>query len=119
MDAMIENRPESEDQIAVANFLDLTKLLWMHTPNGGKRDKVTAAILKRMGVKAGVPDFLIFDPPKPWRPGTAIELKRLKGGKMSDDQIRWAKLFIERKWLYYKCDGSQDAIDIIKRLYGV
>ena len=27
-----------------------------HVPNGGKRDKATAAVLKRQGVKAGVPD---------------------------------------------------------------
>ncbi len=28
-------------------------------PNGGKRDKATAAVLKRQGVKAGVPDIML------------------------------------------------------------
>lgn len=28
-----------------------------HTPNGGRRDKVTAAKLKAQGVKAGIPDL--------------------------------------------------------------
>lgn len=30
-----------------------------HVPNGGKRDKATAAVLKRQGVKAGVPDIML------------------------------------------------------------
>lgn len=31
-----------------------------HVPNGGKRDKATAAVLKRQGVKAGVPDIMYY-----------------------------------------------------------
>lgn len=30
-----------------------------HIPNGGKRDKATAAAMKRQGVKAGVPDLCL------------------------------------------------------------
>lgn len=30
-----------------------------HVPNGGKRDKATAAVLKRQGVKAGVQDIML------------------------------------------------------------
>ena len=33
--------------------------LLYHVPNGGKRDKATAAVLKRQGVKAGVPDLVL------------------------------------------------------------
>jgi hypothetical protein len=36
---------------------------WLHVPNGGRRDRVAAAILKSFGVKAGAADVLIFTPP--------------------------------------------------------
>jgi hypothetical protein len=49
-------------QEIVAAWLDLTGWLWWHTPNGGKRNKVVAAKMKRAGQKPGVPDILIFEP---------------------------------------------------------
>lgn len=46
-----------------------------HVPNGGKRSKIEAAILKQMGVTAGIPDFILF-----WdRRGYALELKTAEG----------------------------------------
>lgn len=33
--------------------------LMHHIPNGGKRDTVTGAVLRRQGVKAGVPDICL------------------------------------------------------------
>jgi hypothetical protein len=35
-------------------------IAWWHTPNGGKRDRISAAILKAMGTKAGVPDLMFI-----------------------------------------------------------
>lgn len=41
-------------------FKYMPELQYMyHVPNGGKRDKATAAVLKRQGVKAGVPDIML------------------------------------------------------------
>lgn len=64
-------------------------------PNGGKRDKVTAARLKAEGVRAGVPD--IFWPVArnaeitarmvTWR-GLFIEMKAVDG-RVSDEQDKW------------------------------
>lgn len=53
--------PEDSLQITIADWLRLQypKLLWWHTPNGGLRNKIVASKLKRMGVKAGVPDIFI------------------------------------------------------------
>jgi|ETNvirnome_2_130_1030620.scaffolds.fasta_scaffold00094_32 hypothetical protein len=48
---------------AVAEYLDrgLTDAtFWFHPANGEKRPRATAAKLKRMGVKAGVPDIVIL-----------------------------------------------------------
>lgn len=36
------------------------RIFYFHVPNGGRRDKREAGLLKRMGVVAGVMDFWIF-----------------------------------------------------------
>lgn len=53
---------EDAMQIAVANYIrcQYPKVFWFHCPNGGKRNKIEAAKLKKMGVRRGVPDVLIF-----------------------------------------------------------
>ena len=55
--------------------------LYTHIPSGEYRDKVTAARLKAMGLKAGWPDFIFMGPGKVF----FLELKR-KGGKPSEAQ---------------------------------
>ena len=51
------------------------QLEWMFAiPNGGKRDKATAARLKDEGVKAGVPDICLAYPAGKWH-GLFIEMK--------------------------------------------
>ena len=58
-------------------------------PNGGRRDKVTAAILKAEGAVAGVADVIMLLP----RHGYAslcIEFKTPKG-RQSDNQKAWQK----------------------------
>ena len=62
-------------------------------PNGGKRDKITAARLKAEGVKSGVPDiFLPFPMPSQysinWRRGLWIEMK-VEDGRISPDQAKY------------------------------
>src|SRR6516165_5059622 len=37
-------------------------VVWWHTPNGGYRFKITAALLKALGVIPGVPDLIFFWP---------------------------------------------------------
>lgn len=63
------------------------KLLF-HIPNGGSRNKIEAARLKAQGVKPGVPDLFLPVARGVWF-GLFIELKRQKGGRVSDQQRRW------------------------------
>ena len=52
--------------LSVASFLTVAlkpPYMWWHTPNGEKRDKATAGLLKAMGTKAGLPDFFAMRPP--------------------------------------------------------
>ena len=36
------------------------KIVWFHVPNGEKRDPVTAGVLRLMGVRPGVADFILL-----------------------------------------------------------
>lgn len=78
-------RPEQALQKAVCAYLDValicSEALYFAVPNGGKRSAVEAAIMKGLGVKAGVADLCILWRCPEWRLGTAgfIELKADKG----------------------------------------
>jgi hypothetical protein len=57
----VSNRPEQQIQHAVFEHLALrgaSTVFAFHPANGGWRSGVEAAILKGMGVKAGVPDII-------------------------------------------------------------
>jgi hypothetical protein len=85
------NREEQNTQIAAMRFLDAALIppaFAFHVPNGGKRTRVEAAILKAMGVKAGVPDVFVI------APGTvvAIEMKAKGGTARKNQEARMADL---------------------------
>ena len=119
--------PEDRLQIAVATYLDLLsnmkKFRWCHVPNGGARSKVEAGIFKAMGVKAGVPDVMIFKPK--WRTednihscGLAIELKVVYvGGRKnyaSPQQKEWMQYLEQIGWevhLAYDFDTVKKIVD--------
>lgn len=56
-------------------------LYWMHVPNGGERNRITGAILKGQGLRAGAPDLFFFFSSRAY----ALELKTRKG-RVSDVQ---------------------------------
>ena len=56
--------------------------IWTHIANGEHRSEATGALLKRMGVRPGVPDLLIApDGLHCW-----MEIKRSRGGTLSEAQ---------------------------------
>ena len=81
--------PEAQLQATVVEHLRLRAkpdVLWLHVPNGERRDKITGA--KRMGVLAGASDLLL------WHRGYsfALELKS-DGGRLSDAQLEFLARF--------------------------
>lgn len=79
---------EEDEQRAVVEWMTWHHLCFAAIPNGGYRRPIEAAIFKGQGVQSGVPDLLIFDAPPTdigYR-GAAIEMKRQKGGRVSDEQ---------------------------------
>jgi hypothetical protein len=83
--------PEAAINAAVVQHLHLRakpNVLWLAVPNGEKRDKITGAKLKRMGVRAGASDLLL------WHNGNsfALELKA-PGGRLSEAQLEFMARF--------------------------
>ena len=81
-------------------------------PNGGQRNKVTAAKLKAEGVKPGVPD-LFLPVPKGIYCGLFIEMKRRRGGRVSPDQVRWLAELMSRGYKCIVARGCDQAIEAI------
>lgn len=67
-------------------------------PNGGRRDKITGAIMKKEGVLAGMPDLLLLHPSGKYH-GMAIEVKTTKGVQ-SDSQKEMQKRLTDEGYLY-------------------
>ena len=81
-------------------------------PNGGRRPIKTAVNMKRTGTKAGVPDMFLPVARGGFH-GMYIEMKRTKGGHVSDEQKAWIKALTEQG---YKCvitKGWEDAAEQI------
>lgn len=92
--------------------------LLFHIPNGGYRNKVTAARMKSEGVKAGVPD-LFLPVARDGCHGLFIEMKKVKGGKVSEEQYSWGKALVFEGYSFRICRGARDAIDEICGYLGV
>lgn len=111
-------------QCAVARFLDLAlgplpDCLWFAVPNGGHRNKLTAAKLKAEGVKPGVADIIIL-----WRGRfIAIELKKsankergIRKTYQSSEQKEWEDEVEECGGLYTVCRTIEEVEDFLRSL---
>ena len=109
---------EEQEQAAVMEWAMLMEKqypelrLMMHIPNGGLRSKAEAVRFKRIGVKAGVPD-LFLPVARGGFHGLWIEMKRQKGGRLSDDQKAWLDALTAEHYLAVRADGAEAACDVI------
>jgi hypothetical protein len=112
-----KSRREEPDQIALAELLDRSGLLWNHVPNEIQCKPQYYAKRKRLGVKKGVPDNFIYDAPPliPTSRGAVIELKRERGGKVSDEQEMWIQELRGRGWEVAVCNGIDEAIEQLRK----
>jgi hypothetical protein len=84
-------RPEDEIQRAVFQHIrarGVAGLVAFHVPNGGKRKPIEAAILKGLGVRAGVSDIIAVHQGKIF----ALELKA-EDGRPTEAQIAFLSDF--------------------------
>lgn len=103
---------EEQEQFAVAEYLRLKRVFFHHSPNEGKNDVQYIVKLKRLGMRVGFPDLLIFEPRGKFH-GLAIELKRRKGGRVSDAQSKCLEELSERGYRAEVAKGFDEAKKII------
>lgn len=97
------------------NLTKYPELRWMyHIPNEGKRSFQRGAQMRREGLKRGVPDNCL-----PVARGNYsalyIEMKRIRGGRMTADQKEWAEGLQWCGNLVIRCDGWEEAARAIEQ----
>jgi hypothetical protein len=102
-------RPEEQLQRSVVDLLSVYQnrglLAFAHVPNGGRRSKAEAGAFKAMGVRAGVPDLLV------WTQGGghfAIELKAGRRAVLSGAQVVWHSTLENLGHRVYVCRSVDD-----------
>ena len=88
--------------------------LFYAVPNGGLRDKRTAAKLKAAGVAPGVPD-LAFPVARGGYHGLYVEMKRSKGGRVTSLQREWIAKLRANGYKAEVCSGADAAMAVIER----
>lgn len=111
---------EDQEQMAVMSWAHRTKFkdgrlsdYLFHIPNGGSRNIIEATKLKKMGVKAGVPDLQLIVPNGEVH-GLWIELKAQKGKLQPSQQIMIQRLEAQG-YMCKVCFGADEAISEIKK----
>lgn len=105
-------RPEDAIQRAVVQHLrarGARDLVFWHTPNGGKRRRVEAAIFKGLGVRAGVADIVALHRGRFY----ALELKA-PGGRPTESQIQFLQDVNKAGGYSALCEGLDRALSCLE-----
>ena len=87
-------------------------------PNGGKRTSaISGAILKREGVRPGVPDWWLPVPRRNFH-GVVIEFKTRKG-VISREQTEYLTELRCRGWIAEVCRSVDEGIDTLNSYLGI
>lgn len=110
---------EHEEQKALFEWAEICihkdKLKTMYAiPNGGERHPAVAVKLKAEGVKSGVPDICLPYPCGGY-PGLYIEMKRQKGGRLSDSQREWLRNLADNGYVCVVARGFEEARQAIEK----
>jgi len=88
-------------------------------PNGGRRGRLEAALLKGEGVSAGVPDWLCFQPSDTAH-GLALEFKTPHGtGRVSPAQKEWHEKLRRAGWRVEVVTSAEAAWQVLCDHLGV
>jgi hypothetical protein len=82
-------------------------------PNGGRRDIATGARLKAEGAVAGIPDLFLACA-RSGRHGLYIEMKKAKGGRVSESQRGLFPLLESQGYGVAVCHGWREAASCIE-----
>jgi hypothetical protein len=114
---------ESQEQIRLVRHLRAAGLAVFAIPNGGKRNRIEAANLKRQGVSPGVPDlFVATRPPADAASrGVFIEMKRLRPANsrrtmLEPEQQAWHDTLRTCGYTVLIGYGMASALDALRKL---
>ena len=119
---------EYEECCAFSQWLKLKNITHHHIASesqSGRYGAIRGAKLKRMGQSRGFPDYLIFIPmkniigyrgDKEFIPlaTVAVEMKRKKGGKVSEEQKNWLLTLESAGIETFVAKGTDEAIKFIE-----
>jgi len=119
------NPTEFQECLTLVDYVSLLRnqgkvLVYTHPPQETYTDSIKQkSNNKRLGVTKGLPDYIIVTKSTV----LFIEMKRLKGGKVSDEQLKWIEALQGKKTAAGVCCGFDEAkrmIDgVLKREAGV
>jgi hypothetical protein len=108
---------EAEESRVLMQYMKLRGFMFTHVKNetgravaGGKIRNWKAVFDYQDGVRPGFPDFVVVLPGRV----IAIELKRRKGGKVSDYQKLWIEALRDAGMPAFVCEGADQAITVIE-----
>lgn len=90
------------------NRFGISEQLLFAIPNGGQRNIIIAKKLKDEGVRAGVPDLFLAVPRGEFH-GLFVEMKKEKGGRVSDSQKTMIAELSEAGYRVTVCHGFDEA----------
>ena len=92
---------------------NLDERLLFAIPNGGERNVIVASRLKSEGVRSGVPDLFLACGRSCYH-GLFIEMKKPKGGRVSDNQKSFIDLLKNQDYATAVCHGWSEAMAAIE-----
>ena len=90
----------------------IPKLVVFAVPNAGKRSMKLAEHMRAEGMRAGVADLVFTIPPMGHV--AYLEMKREKGGRVGDEQRRFAREVIDAGALHAIANGFDEAVAVLK-----
>lgn len=83
-------------------------------PNGTNKSRASASRHMAEGLRPGVPDLMLPIPASGYH-GLFIEMKRAKGGKLSDAQRDWLEFLESKRYMSVVCYGFEEAKEVISK----
>lgn len=107
---------EQQECIAFSDWLDRQVVegkveKFTHFPAGEKRDKITASLLKKMGLRKGFPDFIVAVNKRL----IFIEMKkRDRTNRMSKEQKDWKEVLESMGHEFKETFGAKEAKEFVE-----
>ena len=93
--------------------LGIPEHLLVHVPNQAGGNPRTGMHLRKMGVRKGVPDYILLSPNKQGKHGLFLEMKSATG-KLSPEQVNMAATLSAQGYSVITCRSAMEARDAIE-----